>query len=639
MRSEVEEVVESESDEVEMAGDVEVSHVTRPLLGFNRPLVASVVAITPISPPSSPPDHADHAPHDFNLRDCFTALHELLPTPGQQRRQQSQSQRLTSTLPPLSPPPAEHVLNLPQGIIKPRSASLPSSTTRVDRVRMHPLSLEFDDPEMESAYRVRAGEMGAVGAYSNAAIIAVHAAGLLGDKDVLGIGPTLGLWDADALREPCVLLWPRLLPITMSIAGVVSCNPAVASLCAPRAVREGDVTQRKLHQHAVIVRGGIFNMVFGCAAFTILNAGREEQRRAAGCVNGELLSAPVFTPTSVMFVYTFLCAVIVIEHVLAFPLSARQIINSTIVLVGCVVTVLDSKDWPATAGATPLSCAVMCVLLGELAGYLIERRMRSRFLATRSDARGEVSAQSPQKSQGIIELSELGLVDCKVEPASLNWSDQLLGNRSQGIVDLREMGMLVDSAPFGRRTHLSTSASPQQAPPLDLAPSSTPRRVRQATPSGGSSAAAITLSSDEDSEPAVSPELLRARRAAAAKAGGHVGGSASNVNGERSRLDPTPGSGGTGGGGMGGGGMGDIEHTLGGHEDRGVVDQCLLQLHEEETSWRVGMDIRLALDKMRLDAELDSKRAVDNAAADTTSDYDSSVSMSQSISGDDARVQ
>ena len=308
--------------------------------------------------------------------------------------------------PPLSPPDVS-------------LRSTRGTRTRVDGgVRMHPLSLEFDDPEMESAYRVRAGERGAVGAYSNAAIIAVHAAGLLGDTD---------LWDS--AKEPCVLKWPRLLPITMNIVGALSCNPVVASLCAPTAVREGDVTQRKLHQHAVIVGGGVLNMVLGPSVFAFLSFGIEEQRRAAGCVDEEMLSAPFIPPPLIVFVFALFGAVTVIEHILAFPIGARLFIDGFLLITGFVLTFANPvpKGWPVIEGADPFTCICSFVLLGEMVGYAIQRHMRRRFLATRFGARGV----SPHRTgQSIVDLSELGLVDCA-----------LLGHQSEGISKLDEVAM------------------------------------------------------------------------------------------------------------------------------------------------------------------------------------------------------
>jgi len=203
-------------------------------------------------------------------------------------------------------------------------------------VSVHGVTLAFDDPSMEQAFRVeQARNSLSVGFFGNAVLLAC----------IFGIvqsWPSVG-----ALCSMWKVAFP---PAAMSIVGLLSSVPFHR--------------RRGAREHSLLYLIGIPNVLIGSVLWV------------AGILSTEFEISDIS--------WFCLCGVIglvaVAAHMLAFPFWARCCTMPTLVVADTVIAVYHAPISTLRSSAKELSVCIGAALVGEVLGYILHRAARAQYL-------------------------------------------------------------------------------------------------------------------------------------------------------------------------------------------------------------------------------------------------------------------
>lgn len=200
---------------------------------------------------------------------------------------------------------------------------------------MNRWTLTFDDPNLEALFRTEVASAAVgLGIIVNASILAA------------GFAIVLHQW-RQASSNPCVKLWPVLIPFVAALIGIGS-NMLLGRL--------GDAGL----EHRLLVRIGLAVVIGGCFASTLCDW------------FDPVLTAPSCDPPVIYnaFYCTMFCLETIAQQVLSFPFTARVCITLSL-----AITVVCNGSMPLMSKAL-IGCSFA---LGEAVGYTLHRAARLQY--------------------------------------------------------------------------------------------------------------------------------------------------------------------------------------------------------------------------------------------------------------------
>ena len=258
----------------------------------------------------------------------------------------------TATMPPRDPPfaPPSPPLS-PPWLLKQGNYSIwGGAASTGSKIRMHPITLSFLDPNLDEAFRIEAASRGQRAASLNFTQAAVWAA--------------MATSKLRSLSSPCARMWPIAIPVLMASLGMLT------NMCI------GRLGNRKLEQ-LLLVRLGAAAMVGGAGA-TIVCA-HTAVELPEGCPTERSIYAPLLSSAWGLFASSVLAAMTIAQHIFAFPFWARITSPLSIIVAPAFVPHLTPEP-----KSTVVGFLVFLLTVSDIIGHSLQRSIRIRFVAAKA---------------------------------------------------------------------------------------------------------------------------------------------------------------------------------------------------------------------------------------------------------------
>ena len=256
------------------------------------------------------------------------------------------------SMPPRDPPsaPPSPPLSPPWLLKQGNYSTWGGAASTGSKIRMHPITLSFLDPNLDEAFRIEAASRGQRAASLNFTIAAVWV--------------STAATQFESLSSPCAKLWPVAIPVLMASLGMLS-NMCIGRLGNP-----------KLEQ-LLLVRLGAAAVVGGAGA-TIVCA-HTAFELPEGCPTERSIYGPMLSSAWGLFVILVFAMMTIAQHMFAFPFWARITNPLSIIAASAFAPHLTPEPTSIVVGFF-----VFLFTVSDIIGHSLQRSTRIRFVAAKA---------------------------------------------------------------------------------------------------------------------------------------------------------------------------------------------------------------------------------------------------------------
>jgi len=232
---------------------------------------------------------------------------------------------------------------------------------------LDPIRLTFAEPSVERAYRMEISAMLRQSVWGNATLIIINVSALFSGATQLD---DHGIAWVDA---PCYRMYPRLIPLQMSLIGMSGLLVKDTVFGTTLRLRLAKVSEGEF-AHWIVVQSGLVAMTFGLIAYTFMS--QLELRGSTSCA-----TEPMYSNVGCIVGLISIGFLLFLQHVFSFPFYAR--LHILFCIAGTLFCAFNFHMSSMDA-TTERLLAILFPAIGECMGYIVQRRMRHQFTQSRA---------------------------------------------------------------------------------------------------------------------------------------------------------------------------------------------------------------------------------------------------------------